>query len=177
MILSVTARALASAWEQLPPSSHSHPADQLDNLPVAKHLQATGRGEQSQRKRQFPDKGGKQVWISMICLESGRGHHSVLQIEQSLPKHTLVHIYLQIHPARPHCGTSVRSPTLSLCTVKLSRAHLLLASSLISKTSREASLVAQQYRIHLPMQETQVQFLVREDPICLRATKSMCHNC
>ena len=127
MILSVKARALASAWEQLPPSSHSHPADQLANLPGAKHLQAAGQGEQSQRKRQFPNKGGKQVWISMICLESGRGHQSILQIKQSLPKHTPVHIYPRIHPARPHCGTSVRSPTLSLCTVKLSRAHLLLA--------------------------------------------------
>ena len=140
MILSVTARALASAWEQLPPPSHSPPADQLDNLPVAKHLQAAGRAEQSQRKRQIPNKGGKQVWISMICLESGRGHHPVLQTEQSLPKHTPVHVYPQIHPAQPYCGTSVRNPTLSLCTVKLSRAHLLPASSLIPKTSRGASL-------------------------------------
>lgn len=90
MILSVTARALASAWEQLPPPSHSHPADQLNNLPVAKHLpgRRTCRTK-SKETCQFPNKGGKQVWISMICLESGRAitpNH--FQTEQSLPKHT-----------------------------------------------------------------------------------------
>ena len=43
--------------------------------------------------------------------------------------------------------------------------------------AEEASLVAQWQRIHLPMQKTQVQSLVREDPAHLRATKLMCHNC
>ena len=37
-------------------------------------------------------------------------------------------------------------------------------------------LVAQWLRIHLLMQETQVQALVREDPTCLRATKPVRHN-
>ena len=40
-----------------------------------------------------------------------------------------------------------------------------------------ASLVAQWLRIRLPMQGTWVRALVREDPTCRRATKSVCHNC
>ena len=39
-----------------------------------------------------------------------------------------------------------------------------------------ASLVAQWLRILLPMQETWVQALVREDPTCRGATKPVCHN-
>ena len=38
------------------------------------------------------------------------------------------------------------------------------------------SLVAQWLRIHLPMQGTQVQALVREDPTCHGATKPVRHN-
>ena len=38
------------------------------------------------------------------------------------------------------------------------------------------SLVAQWFRIHLPMQGTWVQALVREDPTCLGATKPLRHN-
>ncbi|KAJ8786087.1 hypothetical protein J1605_006667 [Eschrichtius robustus] len=38
------------------------------------------------------------------------------------------------------------------------------------------SLVAQQLRIHLPMQGTRVPALIREDPKCCRATKPMRHN-
>ena len=39
-----------------------------------------------------------------------------------------------------------------------------------------ASLVAQWLRIHLPMQGTQVQALVWEDPTCREATKPVRHN-
>ena len=39
-----------------------------------------------------------------------------------------------------------------------------------------ASLVAQWLRIHLPMQETWVRALVREDPTCCGATKPVRHN-
>ena len=38
------------------------------------------------------------------------------------------------------------------------------------------SLVAQQLRIHLPMQGTRVRALVREDPTCRGATKPVSHN-
>ena len=38
------------------------------------------------------------------------------------------------------------------------------------------SLVAQWLGIHLPVQGTRVQALVREDPTCHRATKPVCHN-
>ena len=39
-----------------------------------------------------------------------------------------------------------------------------------------ASLVAQWLRIRLPMQGTQVQSLVQEDPTCRGATEPMCHT-
>ena len=39
-----------------------------------------------------------------------------------------------------------------------------------------ASLVAQALRIRLPMRETRVQTLVKEDPTCRGATKPMRHN-
>ena len=39
-----------------------------------------------------------------------------------------------------------------------------------------ASLVAWWQRIHLPMQETQVQSLIQDNPICYGATKPMHHN-
>ena len=45
------------------------------------------------------------------------------------------------------------------------------------KFQREGtSLVAQWFRIHLPMQGTWVQTLVQEDPTCCRATKPASHN-
>ena len=40
----------------------------------------------------------------------------------------------------------------------------------------QASLVAHQWRIHLPVQETPVESLVWEDPTCCRATKSTHHS-
>ena len=46
-----------------------------------------------------------------------------------------------------------------------------------SRTDGGASLIVPWLRICLPMQGTWVQFLVREDPTCCRATKSLCHNC
>ena len=44
------------------------------------------------------------------------------------------------------------------------------------KTLLETLLVVQWLRIHLPMQETWVQPLVWEDPMCHGATKLVCHN-
>ena len=38
------------------------------------------------------------------------------------------------------------------------------------------SEVAQRKRVRLPMQETQVQSLIQEDPTCLGATKPVRHN-
>ena len=38
------------------------------------------------------------------------------------------------------------------------------------------SLVVQWLRIHLPVQGTRVQSLIREDPTCCGATKPVCHN-
>ena len=42
--------------------------------------------------------------------------------------------------------------------------------------SSRTSLVVQWIRIHLPMQETQVQSLVQEDSTCRRATGTVCHH-
>ena len=49
----------------------------------------------------------------------------------------------------------------------------MLVTNSFLKTQCRTSLVAQRIRTHLPMQETQVQFLVQEDPMYLRATKPM----
>ena len=46
----------------------------------------------------------------------------------------------------------------------------------IEMNSPGTSLVAQWLRICLPMQETRVRALVREDTICHRATKPVHHN-
>ena len=44
------------------------------------------------------------------------------------------------------------------------------------RQQQRASLVAQWLRICLPMQGTQVQALVQEDPTCSGATKPVHHN-
>ena len=46
----------------------------------------------------------------------------------------------------------------------------------ITKLMHWVSLVAQWLRIHLPVQGTQVQALVQEDPTCRRATKPVHRN-
>ena len=47
---------------------------------------------------------------------------------------------------------------------------------LVMKFCLGTSLVAQWLRIHLPMQGTQVQSLVQEDPTCHGAAKPVHHN-
>ena len=44
------------------------------------------------------------------------------------------------------------------------------------KSNNKSSLVAQQYRLRLPMQETRVPSLIQEDPTCHRPTKSVRHD-
>ena len=46
----------------------------------------------------------------------------------------------------------------------------------ITRLVHGASLVAQWLRVCLPMQETRVRALVREDPTCRGATKPVYHN-
>ena len=43
-------------------------------------------------------------------------------------------------------------------------------------TSIGLPCVAQWWRVHLPMQETRVQSLIRKDPTCYGAAKTMRHN-
>ena len=62
--------------------------------------------------------------------------------------------------------------TLIIETVLSFQAHMEHSQKLIVGTS----LVAQWLRIHLPMQRTWVQALVREDTTCHRATKPVHHN-
>ena len=52
----------------------------------------------------------------------------------------------------------------------------MLVTNSFLKTQCRTSLVAQRIRTRLPMQETQVQFLVQEDPTYLRATKPTDHH-
>ncbi|KAJ8776448.1 hypothetical protein J1605_015471 [Eschrichtius robustus] len=54
--------------------------------------------------------------------------------------------------------------------------HKVMIALILRNKLDWASLVAQWLRIHLPMRGTRVQALVREDPTCRRATKSMRHN-
>ena len=44
------------------------------------------------------------------------------------------------------------------------------------KNKQRTSLVVHWWRIHPPKQGTQVPSLVQEDPMCLGATKPVCHN-
>ena len=46
----------------------------------------------------------------------------------------------------------------------------------LKESKLQASLVAQWLRTHLPMQETQVQSLVQEDPVPQGATNPELHN-
>ena len=48
----------------------------------------------------------------------------------------------------------------------MAKGHLL---GVLFKRSRETSLVVQRLKIHLPVQRTQVQFQVEQDPTCHRA--------
>ena len=47
----------------------------------------------------------------------------------------------------------------------------------VYKIEKQASLVTQWLRIHLPMQGTRVRTLVQEDPTCCGTTKPVHHNC
>ena len=49
--------------------------------------------------------------------------------------------------------------------------HLPRQQNKFIKAQEGTSLVAQWWRVRLPMQETQVRFLVREDPTCCRAAE------
>ncbi|KAJ8793320.1 hypothetical protein J1605_000315 [Eschrichtius robustus] len=62
------------------------------------------------------------------------------------------------------------------CHIFTDLAPLATTDYLKKDTSLRASLVAQWLRIRLPMQETRVQALVREDPTCCGATKPVRHN-
>ena len=56
------------------------------------------------------------------------------------------------------------------------RGKLIAIQSYLKKQETGVSLVVQWLRISLPMQGTQVQALVQEDPTCCRATKPERHN-
>ena len=50
------------------------------------------------------------------------------------------------------------------------------SASTVKDETERASLVARWQRIHLPTQETRVQSLIREDPLCHGATEpTLCH--
>ena len=59
-----------------------------------------------------------------------------------------------------------------MCYIYLKRSYV----RMVQNSKVGTSLVVQGLRIPLPMQGTQVQALVREDPTCRRATKPVRHN-
>ena len=61
-------------------------------------------------------------------------------------------------------------------TIQNFRHYKIGKGSLLFKVNSGTSLVAQWLRIHLPMQGTQVQYLVRENSTCRGATKPVRHN-
>ena len=64
----------------------------------------------------------------------------------------------------------------NLCDGSIISGPLVCSQFFTIKTISGTSLVAQWLRICLPMQETQVRTLVREDSTCRRATKPVRHN-
>ena len=77
------------------------------------------------------------------------------------------------HTPTPSIHFSYNSPHPSL---HLNFSHHLISPIKSLSGGGGASLVAQWLRICLPMQGTQVQALVQEDPTCCGATKPMHHN-
>ena len=66
---------------------------------------------------------------------------------------------------------------LICCVSLVAKSASLTLGFLIYNMGIGTSLVVQWLRICLPMQGTQVQALVREDPICRGANKPVRHNC
>ena len=58
----------------------------------------------------------------------------------------------------------------------ITRFHIFVLSGHLNMHSIRTSLVAKWIRIYLPMQKTQVQSLVGEDPTCPGTTKPVSHN-
>ena len=73
-------------------------------------------------------------------------------------------LYISLLYHRNYCRSMVKVPG-NICTILQLQIKV-----------GGASLVAQWLRIHLPMQETWVRALVREDPACHGATKPVHHN-
>ena len=100
----------------------------------------------------------KQTYMLPNCIKVNTYTHAFT--EQKLNK--ISGLYKRLHPG---CGI-----VLLFCTILSFRETALRVHRI------GASLVAQWLRIRLPMQWTQVQALVQEDPTCCRATKPVCHN-
>ena len=79
-----------------------------------------------------------------------------------------------IRPAPPWYQNQTKTPQKKKTTCQYHLWTQMQKSS--KKVANWTSLVAQWLRIRLPMQGTQVQALVWEDPTCRRATKPVPHN-
>ena len=53
----------------------------------------------------------------------------------------------------------------------------MLGKYFIKQTAVGTSLVVQGLAVHLAVQETQIRFLVQENPTCLGVAGTMGHNC
>ena len=131
----------------------------------------TSRGE-SPTRRQVPAQGDEEGTFCLTQLDSGKC------CWQASPKNGLHNLPLLEGPQHFECLKSTRL-TFEAC--RGSQLQVLTASkketmAQVSKVYVGTSLVAQWLRIHLPMQGTRVQALVREDPTCRGKTKPVCHN-
>ena len=79
---------------------------------------------------------------------------------------------------RIHRSRDIQLYYISLkINVVIGAGHKIYCSFPKDKTQARASLVVQWLRIHLPMQGTRVQALVRQGPTCHKATKPVSRNC
>ena len=88
----------------------------------------------------------RNFWLKIILKNSLFWHIKALHSHHLFPRYEVSHVWI-------------------VSIISLLKIHL-----------RQASLVAQWLRIHLPMQGTRVRSLTREDPTCHGATKPMRHN-
>ena len=114
-----------------------------------------------QQKDRLPHR--KEIQVTILC-------HELHFMEEEMAAHSSI----------PAWEISWTEEPRGLQSMRWQRAR----HNLVTK-QQQAFTIARQYLgaslsgsvvVRLPMKETQIQTLIKEDPICCRATKPMCHN-